>query len=134
MENGVVANIIEVDNLGVFPGLVDATGASIGFLWDGSAFSAPTPPTPTVEQYVAAVQNLLDTTARQRNYDGILSACTYATSTNAKFQAEGQACVAWRDGCWAYCYQALADVDSGKRTAPTIDGLIAELPTLTWPA
>ncbi|MEW9586617.1 hypothetical protein [Paraburkholderia sp. DGU8] len=98
----------------------------------------PTPPVapapPTVSDYTVAVQSHLDDTAKERNYDGILSACTYATSTNAKFAAEGQACVAWRDACWAYCYQALADVQDGKRAAPTIAGLIADLPTPTWPS
>ncbi len=43
IESGVVANIIEVDHLGIFPNLVDATGADIGDLWDGSTFSKPIP-------------------------------------------------------------------------------------------
>lgn len=107
-----------------------------GYMWSGGALVAAAPifVPPTVADYTIAVQSHLDDTAKERNYDGILSACTYATSTNAKFAAEGQACVAWRDACWAYCYQALADVSAGKRTAPTVAGLMTELPVLTWPA
>jgi hypothetical protein len=58
IENGVVANIIEADNLGVFPGLVDATGAAIGDLWDGSTFTKPPAPPPAVPQSVSRFQAL----------------------------------------------------------------------------
>lgn len=96
------------------------------------------PPPPTLEQIIArmtaAVQAHLDDKARERNYDGILSLCTYATSLNAKFAAEGQAGVEWRDAVWAMCYEILADVQAGTRPAPTAEQLIAELPSFTWPA
>lgn len=99
------------------------------------------PPPPTREQIEAAiiadlsgcVQQHLDDTAKQRNYDGILSLCTYATSTNAQFAAEGQAGVTWRDAVWAKCYQVLADCLAGTRTTPTEAELIAELPVMAWP-
>jgi hypothetical protein len=134
IENGVVTNVIEVESLDVFPGLVDATSAQIGDIWDGATFTAPAPITPTIEQYTAAVQQHLDTKAQERNYDGILSACTYVTSTNAQFQAEGQACVAWRDAVWAHCYATMNAVLQGQQAAPTMDELIASLPTMAWPA
>ena len=88
---------------------------------------------PTEAQYVAAVQALLDAKARERNYDGILSACTYATSTFPKFAAEGQACVAWRDAVWSQCYAILGAVQTGQRAQPTIEQVIAEMPALVWP-
>lgn len=95
------------------------------------------PPPPTTEQviasYTAAVQKHLDDTAKQRGYDGILSACTYATSTNAQFSAEGQAAVAWRDAVWTACYATLAAVESGAAVVPTIDELISVLPAVVWP-
>lgn len=95
------------------------------------------PPPPTTEQviasYTAAVQKHLDDTAKQRGYDGILSACTYATSTNEKFQAEGQAAVVWRDAVWSTCYATLAAVESGAAVMPTIDELMAVLPAIIWP-
>ena len=83
--------------------------------------------------YTDAVQARLDEFARTRSYDGILSACSYATSTNAKFSAEGQYCVSARDETWETCYAIIAEVESGKRTMPTLGEIMAELPALIWP-
>ena len=84
-------------------------------------------------EYTNAVQKRLDDFARTRGYDNILSATTYATSTNPKFAVEGQYAVAARDATWAKCYEVLAAVEAGSRPMPTLDELLAELPTLTWP-
>jgi hypothetical protein len=84
---------------------------------------------------IAAAQQRLDNFARTRNYDSILSACTYATSTNPKFSAEGSYCVSLRDATWAKLYQILADVELGKRLPPNnVEEVMAELPQPTWPA
>lgn len=96
-------------------------------------------PDPAIEQpvtltdYQNAVQNKLDDKARERNYDGILSLCTYVTSANPGFAAEGQAGVAWRDAAWAKCYEVLTAVGAGTRTQPTVAELLAELPAMDWP-
>lgn len=84
------------------------------------------------QELTSAVQAHLDAKARERNYDGILSLCTYATSTNTTFAAEGQAGVVWRDACWAKCYEAMGEVVAGTRAVPTAAELIAELPAFTW--
>lgn len=86
-----------------------------------------------IAQYTAGVQKHLDDFAWTRNYDGILSAATYATSTVPKFKAEGQYAVEARDATWAKCYEILAAVEDGTRPMPTLEELIAELPVLTWP-
>lgn len=93
----------------------------------------PPDPMPTVPEYVAAVQAMLDAKAKERMYDGILSACTYATSLNPKFQAEGQACVEWRDLVWAKCYELMDEVEAGTLPQPTIAGLLVMLPKMDWP-
>ena len=87
----------------------------------------------TKSQLTSAIQSMLDETARERGYDSILSLCTYATSPAAKFAAEGQAGVSWRDEVWAKGYTILADVEAGTRSIPTVDELLAELPNFVWP-
>lgn len=83
---------------------------------------------------VEAAQIRLDVFARTRNYDGILSAATYATSTVPKFQQEGQYAVEARDQTWAKLYEILAEVEAGTRPVPTSYADIEpELPVLAWP-
>lgn len=86
-------------------------------------------------EFSGAIQKRLDDFARTRNYDGILSACTYAASAVPKFLAEGQYCVQARDTTWAAAYQILAEVQAGTRPMPTsVADIEADLPALTWPA
>ena len=87
-----------------------------------------------MQSVVAATQKRLDDFARTRNYDGILSACTYATSTVQKFQAEGQYCVEARDATWASLYTLMDEVAAGTRPAPTgFADVEPLLPALEWP-
>lgn len=94
------------------------------------------PPLETPEQAERrlqhSVQSHLDDTVKTRGYDGILSACTYATSSFEKFRLDGQAAVEWRDAVWSMCYQVLADVQAGIKPMPTEDDLIALLPMIDW--
>jgi hypothetical protein len=85
-----------------------------------------------ISDFVVKVQARLDAFARTRGYDGILSACTYAVSTNPKFAAEGQYCVQVRDATWAKCYEILNAVQAGERPVPTWEEVEAELPALEW--
>ena len=84
-------------------------------------------------EYKAAVQKRLDDFARTRDYDSILSAASYATSTNPKYAVEGQYAVAARDATWGKYYEVLAADKAGSRPMPTLDELLAELPVLAWP-
>jgi hypothetical protein len=78
-------------------------------------------------------QARLDTWARSRGYDGILSACTYATSQVPRFQAEGQRCVDLRDQTWARLYEILAEVEAGTRPVPlSLAEIEGDLPALAW--
>lgn len=96
---------------------------------------APAPPTPEEQlaMFTAAIQGHLDSFAQTRNYDGIMSAATYATSTVEKFRAEGQYAVEARDATWAAAYAILDAVMSGVREMPKIEDVLAELPPLAWP-
>lgn len=86
-------------------------------------------------EVVAATQQRLDAFARTRNYDGILSACTYATSSVPKFASEGQYAVNARDATWAALYQIMAEVQQGTRPMPSgFADIEADLPAMEWPA
>lgn len=105
------------------------------------AGGVPLPPEPQAADpsrlqtaIVQATQQRLDDFARTRNYDGILSVCTYATSTVPRFATEGQYAVNVRDATWAKLYEMLADVEAGTRPVPTgFADIEPELPALEWP-
>ena len=111
-----------------------------GPLPKGALLEPPAAPEPTEEErqaamqaeFTSAVQRRLDAFAQERGYDGIMSACTYATSTVERFRQEGERAVILRDNTWAACYAILADVLAGERPVPTLEELVAELPVLTW--
>lgn len=85
-------------------------------------------------RFTAAIQARLDGWAKERNYDGILSACTYATSSVQKFRDEGQLAVDMRDQTWASAYAILAQVLAGDRPMPSsLADIEADLPQLEWP-
>lgn len=86
------------------------------------------------ERIIQATQQRLDIFAKTRNYDGILSLCTYATSTNLKFKLEGQYGVEARDATWEKLYEILAEVETGTRPMPIgFKDIESELPILQWP-
>ena len=111
--------------------------AAAGEYGEVASYVAPVVPPPTPEQIqkivTDATQKRLDTFARTRNYDNILSACTYATSSVTKFRAEGQLCVDKRDLTWAKLYEIMAEVEVGTRPMPTsFADIEGELPELVW--
>ena len=85
-------------------------------------------------EIVTSTQRRLDDFSKTRNYDSILSACTYAADLNPKFAAEGQYCVDARGATWTKLLEMLAEVEAGTRPMPSgyadVEG---ELPMLAWP-
>lgn len=139
IENGTVVNVAEAEtDFAATQGWIEAGEASAGWLWDGEQLLPPLPTVKPPEQVqaeiVEATQQSLDIFARTRSYDGILSACTYATSKVPRFQADGQYCVEARDATWAKLYDMLAEVEAGTRPMPTgYADVEPELPALAWP-
>lgn len=75
-------------------------------------------------------QELLDAKAREKGYDDILSACSYAGYDN-DFRAEGEAFGIWRAKVWKYGYGLLNAIAEGKHKMPkSFDEILAEMPTL----
>lgn len=92
-------------------------------------FAQPVPVDPTEEDYIREVQKVLDDAAKSRGYDSMISAASYAGYPN-DFQAEALSLATWRSAVWTKCYAVLAEVKAATRVAPTIQELLAELPTL----
>lgn len=115
------------------------TMTELGPLPEGALLEKPEKPQSVIveemyQDFVSNIQARLDDFAKTRNYDGILSLCSYATSLNDKFKAEGQYGVEARDATWAKGYALLDEVLAGTRQVPTWEEVEAELPVLEWPA
>jgi hypothetical protein len=93
-------------------------------------------PAPTqaeiIAALIAAVDEHINNTAKSKNYDSRITCALRAAYVNP-WQTEGIAFGKWMDSCYAYCYQVMADVQAGTRSAPTEVELIAELPVMVWP-
>nr|DAN68591.1 MAG TPA: hypothetical protein [Caudoviricetes sp.] len=71
-----------------------------------------------VEDFKVYVQNILDSKAKTKGYDNIVSVCSYAGYEN-EYQAEGVAFGKWRAHVWQWGYKMLADIQAGKRQLPS---------------
>jgi hypothetical protein len=100
---------------------------------EGNTIEPYVPPPPTQQEYANAIQAHVDATARARDYMDGVSLASYVASTNPTWAAEAAAFVSWRDIVWAYAYEQLDAVENGLREQPTVAGLVAELPAITWP-
>lgn len=93
----------------------------------------PSLPPPTIIDYENAIQNLVDSTARERQFRDGVTLASYTASTKPKWAAEAQAFVAWRDNVWFYAYGELAKVQAGQRPQPTVDQFLGEIARIAWP-
>jgi len=93
----------------------------------GFKVAAPVPPTPPPEP-VPTTEQLIE------RFRAVIQEHMDAEEpTVPKFQAEGKALRAWRSLVWAYGYEQIDAVQSGARSLPTPEELIAELPPLVMP-
>ena len=75
--------------------------------------------------------NILKERAKEYGYKSCESAISYAAEPSIpKFQAEGKAFRAWRSKFWDAINTVKQDVLSNKRTIPSFEELIQEVPTL----
>ena len=92
------------------------------------------PEIPSITDYENAIQNLVDSTARERQFRDGVTLASYTASTKPKWAAEAQAFVAWRDNVWSYAYGELAKVQAGQRQQPTVEQFLGEIAPIAWPA
>ena len=104
--------------------------------WDGSlCFKDEEPQKPqemVAADYEAKIQARLDNFARSLAYDGIISACSYATSTVERYRIEGQYCVDMRDATWAKAFE-LFSAFKPDAPVPAWEEIEARLPPLSSP-
>jgi hypothetical protein len=103
--------------------------------WENGEVVAVEPPLPipTITDYENAIQNLVDSTAREKQFRDGVTLASYTASTKPKWAAEAQAFVAWRDNVWFYAYGQLAKVQAGERPQPTVEQFLAEIAPIAWP-
>ncbi|MFK3848113.1 hypothetical protein ACI2J5_01265 [Agrobacterium pusense] len=87
----------------------------------------------TIADYENAIQNLVDGTAREKQFRDGVTLASYTASTKPNWAAEAQAFVAWRDNVWFYAYGELAKVQAGQRQQPTVEEFLAEIAPIAWP-
>lgn len=130
LESAREAETATFDNQADLDAALGADAAYAANLFERAAGDKVLTPEEVAAQYVTSVQRHMDSKARERRYDNIVSACSYAGAPNA-FQAESQAFLQWRAACWAHLYQMQEQVQAGQRSLPSMDELIAEMPTLS---
>jgi hypothetical protein len=113
--------------------LAQSQGATIAADASGQPIAVPYVPSQAavIQGFATALQTALDAQAKSWQYDSMLSASTYVTSTIAKYAAEAKALVSWRDAAWNAADMLLASVQAGKTPAPATNAafLTAVLPT-----
>jgi len=115
------------DHVGIIYWLPDGSQhimATKGPLPIGASTIAPAPTKDQIIQsFNSEVQVNLDNIAKSWGYDSLLSAVSYATSSNPQYKADADSLIAWRDSIWAEAYT----IEQG--TLPdTAEAFVAMLP------
>ena len=85
------------------------------------------------QSIINEAQVRMDEFARSRDYDSMLSLCSYANSTLPKFKQEAERALLLRDRAWGRLYELLADVMAGKMEMPnSFSDVESLMPALTW--
>lgn len=75
------------------------------------------------EDYVPPIESLMDTKAKEYDFDNIVDACSYTNSSNPVWRNESIAFTHWRDYIWGTATDELKiQLDNG--TAPDIEDFI----------
>ena len=147
--DGYLIGSIDVDETGPLPFRTTfnkppkLTGKQVA-RWTGSEWEklaqAPTPEPiqepieAVIARYEGAVQGAMESAARQRGYDSLFTAISYAEEPAVpRFQADGQAFRRWRSLVWDYAHTELGAVLAGEKPQPDLETFLASLPVLELP-
>ncbi|MCL1855686.1 MAG: hypothetical protein FWF86_08130 [Clostridia bacterium] len=81
----------------------------------------------------AAVNDYMNSFAKERGYDSMASAVSYAGDEDPQFALEGEYCKTMRSRIYRAAGDILDAVLAGSRPMPTRKEVFAELPALSWP-
>lgn len=87
-----------------------------------------------IGSYQAAIDALVQATARARSYTDAATCAGYAMDPNLAWRAEGEAFIAWRSAAYQQAFTTLAQVQGGEIAAPSVEAFVASLPAMVWPA
>jgi hypothetical protein len=79
------------------------------------------------------INDIVHATAVSKKYDSPLSICSYINSSNARWAAEAQAFIQWRDEVFAYTINIINQVQQGLMEFPTIEKFMDGVPNIVWP-
>ncbi len=86
-----------------------------------------------LNQITEQAQRALDKFAQDRGYAGIVSVCTYDTSSVPRYAADALRARTLRDQWWEQLNVIVSEVQAGTRPEPTsLNDLLPDLPELTW--
>jgi hypothetical protein len=68
----------------------------------------------TVTNITNALQSALDAGAQAWGYNDIVTAASYAASSNVQYAADAQALIMWRDAVWSWALPLLPNIPLGE--------------------
>lgn len=87
---------------------------------------------PTEREYIVALEAMFDAKAAERRYASRMT-CVARAGYAGPFQEEATTFAVWMDTCNMTAYGIMYKVLHGQMAQPTIAGLLAMMPTMTWP-
>lgn len=84
-------------------------------------------------QFVSITQNRLDSFAKIKNYDNMVTACSYIHSSIEEFKNDANRCIELRDLTWVNLFQIFDEIRNGIRNIPSYyEEIEVDLPELVW--
>lgn len=101
----------------------------VGGVWTTTWAVSGRPVSDIKAAFKSITEGYLDGIAQAHDYRDIAVMCSYTSSTNAAWKAEGEAANTLRDAAWTKFHEVEASLDAGG-AIPTSAEFLAMLPTL----